>query len=134
MSTIVRETGTRHGEVQCPERVFTETKLSNSKSYVLAVGSEDKSCSDLVDAGSCSRNYRRPRSAGPRSCFGMYAGSRSSERCCGFSKRRVNDAEHHNLLHTHRVPLYANVELLMILVDVPMQTSIGVMDEVATVV
>ena len=27
--------------------------------------------------------------------------------------------------------LYANVELLMILVDVPMQTSIGVMDEAA---
>ena len=45
--------------------------------------------------------------------------------------RRVNDAEHHNLLHTHRVSLYANVGLLMILVDVPMQTSIGVMNEVA---
>ena len=83
-----------------------------------------------VDAGSCSKTYRRPRSAGQRSCFGVYAGSRSSERCCGYPKRRVNDAEHRNLLHTHRVSLYANVELLMILVDVPMQTSIGVMDEV----
>ena len=84
-----------------------------------------------VDAGSCSRNYRRPRSAGRRSCFGVYAGSRSSERCCGFPKRRVNDAEHHNLLHTHRASLYANVGLLMILADVPMQTSICVMDEAA---
>ena len=39
--------------------------------------------------------------------------------------------KHHTLLHTHRVSLYANVGLLMILVDVPMQTSICVMDEVA---
>ena len=84
-----------------------------------------------VDAGSCSRNYRTPRSVSQRSCFGVYAGSRSSERCCGFPKLRVNDAEHHNFLHTHRASLYANVGLLMILADVPMQTSICVMDEVA---
>ena len=53
VSTMVWETGTRHGEVQCPERVITQTKLSNSKSYVLAVGSEDKSCCDLGRPGRC---------------------------------------------------------------------------------
>ena len=36
-----------------------------------------------------------------------------------------------NTLHTHRASLYGNVGLLMILVDVSMQTSICVMDEVA---
>ena len=53
VSTIVWETGTRHGEVQCLERVFKRKKLSNSKSYVLAVGSEDKACSDLGRPGRC---------------------------------------------------------------------------------
>ena len=129
VSTIVWETGTRHGEVQCLERVFTQTKLSNSKSYVLAVGSEDKSCSDLGRPGRCWKLQQKISKT--KVCGPTVAGSRSSERCCGYPKRRVNDAEHHNLLHTHRVSLYANVELLMILVDVPMQTSIGVLDEVA---
>ena len=38
---------------KCPERVIKQTKLSNSKSYVLAVGSEDKSCCDLGRPGRC---------------------------------------------------------------------------------
>ena len=84
-----------------------------------------------VDAGSCSRNYRRPRSVGQRSCFGVYAGSRSSERCCGFPSGESMTQKHHNFLHTHRASLYANVGLLMILAEVPMQTSTCVMGEVA---
>ena len=56
-----------------------------------------------------------------------------------FAERRVNDAEDYDLLHTHQVfqPLWgmhgfvcANVVLFMILLDVPMQTRLGVMDEV----
>ena len=63
--------------------------------------------------------------------FGVYAGSRSLEQCCGFCKRRVNDAEHNNQSTVIECPLYANVELLVVLEDVPMQTCVGVMDEVA---
>ena len=32
VSTMVWETGTGHGDFQCPERVITQTKLSSSKS------------------------------------------------------------------------------------------------------
>ena len=123
-----------HGEVQCPERVITQTKLSNSKSYLLAVGSEDKSCCDLGRPGRCwklQQKLSNTKVCEPTVLFQSVRWIRSSERCCGFPKRRVNDAEHHNFLHTHRASLYANVGLLMILADVPMQTSICVMDEVA---
>ena len=41
-TVAVQETGTRHGEIQCLERVFTQTKLSNLTSYVHATGSEFK--------------------------------------------------------------------------------------------
>ena len=62
---------------------------------------------------------------------------------CGFCKRRVNDAEDFHLLHMHQVfsaplihakGLHANVVLIMILLDVPMQTRLGVMDEVPSLI
>ena len=47
----VWETGTRHGEIQCLERVFTQTKLSNLKSYVHTIAYEIKACSALERLG-----------------------------------------------------------------------------------
>ena len=116
----VWETGTRHGEIQCIERVFTHTKLSNSKSYVHAVGSEVKSCSALRRPG--RRNGLVLECTLDPVVWNDVVDFASGE------SMTQNTKIHSTLIEC---PLYANVELLMILVDVPMQTCIFVMDEVA---
>ena len=113
------ETGKRHCEIQCLERVFTQTKLSPiSKSYVLAVGSEFKSCSDFDFAAEI---------IGSSSTLDPVVWNDVVDFANGESMTQ-NTFIYSTLIEC---PLYANVELLMVLADVPMQTCIGVMDEVA---
>ena len=120
--------------------VFAQGKLPNLKLSVRTFASKIKVCSALEPLGRCWQLWQQSSKNKVCSSLVLFWSVRWMlwfGTVLWISQTGVSDAEHDHRLHTRQVSsahcqgLYANVVLFMILVDVHMQTCVGVVDEVA---